>query len=154
LHAINIKSAAGIGRRLAEHRAQICLLGLKEIRKYWRINNHVLDLFLQYLDESIAKGINGDGDGAASVPSNTTSSTTGLGPFETPAMSPTQGLLTALDPVGQMRPGTMEGQYFSIVRTNWEGEDALDDLGLFLDPQLYANGPMQVEGLNFLQRCL
>ncbi|KAK2043497.1 hypothetical protein LZ31DRAFT_468172 [Colletotrichum somersetense] len=154
IHAINIKSADGISRRLAEHRAQICLLGLKEIQKYWRINNNVLDLFLQYLDESIAKRINGDGDGAASVPSNITSSTTGLGPFETLAMSPTQGLLTAQDPLGQMRPGTMEGQYFNIIRTNWEGEDALDDLGLFLDPQLYANGPMQVEGLNFLQRCL
>ncbi|KAK2034796.1 hypothetical protein LX32DRAFT_339870 [Colletotrichum zoysiae] len=91
---------------------------------------------------------------AASVPGNITSSKTGLGPFETLAVSPTQGLLTAQDPLGQMRPGTMEGQYSNIIRTNWEAEDALDDLGLFLDPQLYANGPMQVKGLNFLQRCL
>ncbi|GKT72021.1 cutinase transcription factor 1 [Colletotrichum tofieldiae] len=130
----------------------MCLLGLKEIQKYWRINNNVLDLFLQYLDESIAKRINGDGSEPA--PANATGSMTGLTPFDTSGMSPLQGLLAAQTPLGQSRPDATEDQYFNLMRTNWEGEDALEDLGLFLDPQLYANGPMQVEGLNFLQRCL
>ncbi|GKT64009.1 cutinase transcription factor 1 [Colletotrichum tofieldiae] len=134
------------------HLAQMCLLGLKEIQKYWRINNNVLDLFLQYLDESIAKRINGDGSEPA--PANATGSMTGLTPFDTSGMSPLQGLLAAQTPLGQSRPDATEDQYFNLMRTNWEGEDALEDLGLFLDPQLYANGPMQVEGLNFLQRCL
>ncbi|GKT50671.1 uncharacterized protein ColSpa_10852 [Colletotrichum spaethianum] len=152
IHAIDIKSADGIGRRLAEHRAQMCLLGLKEIQKYWRINNNVLDLFLQYLDESIAKRINSGG--ADSAPSNAVSSMAGLSPFDASGTSPLQGLFAAQDLPGQLRPEAMEDQYFNLMRTNWEGEDALEDLGLFLDPQLYANGPMQVEGLNFLQRCL
>ncbi|KAK1673319.1 fungal-specific transcription factor domain-containing protein [Colletotrichum godetiae] len=151
IHAIDIKSADGISRRLAEHRAEMCLLGLKEIQKYWRINNNVLDLFLQYLDESIAKRLNGDSTEPA--PTNTLpSSITGLGPFNNPEASPPVTLLH--DALQQARPEAMEDQYFSLMRTNWEGEDALEDLGLFLDPQLYANGPMQVEGLNFLQRCL
>ncbi|KAK7443713.1 hypothetical protein Landi51_09061 [Colletotrichum acutatum] len=150
IHAIDIKSADGISRRLAEHRAQMCLLGLKEIQKYWRINNNVLDLFLQYLDESIAKRLNGDS--TESAPSSALSSSiTGLEPFNDDAgTSPPVTLLQ--DALQQARPDAMEDQYFSLMRTNWEGEDALEDLGLFLDPQLYANGPMQVEGLNFLQR--
>ncbi|KAH8421667.1 Transcription factor, partial [Colletotrichum scovillei] len=151
IHAIDIKSADGISRRLAEHRAQMCLLGLKEIQKYWRINNNVLDLFLQYLDESIAKRLNGDSTESASS-SALPGSITGLEPFNDTGTSPTVTLLQ--DALQQARPDAMEDQYFSLMRTNWEGEDALEDLGLFLDPQLYANGPMQVEGLNFLQRCL
>lgn len=129
----------------------MCLLGLKEIQKYWRINNNVLDLFLQYLDESIAKRLNGDSTESASS-SALPGSITGLEPFNDTGTSPTVTLLQ--DALQQARPDAMEDQYFSLMRTNWEGEDALEDLGLFLDPQLYANGPMQVEGLNFLQRCL
>ncbi|KAF6818045.1 acyl-CoA dehydrogenase [Colletotrichum musicola] len=152
IHAIDIRSADGIGRRLAEHRAQMCLLGLKEIQKYWRINNNVLDLFLQYLDESIAKRLHNDGTEMAPAPAG---SATGHNPsLEASTTSPSQSLLSGQDPASHSRMDVMEDQYFNLMRTNWEGEDALGDLGLFLDPQLYANGPMQVEGLNFLQRCL
>ncbi|KAJ0356297.1 hypothetical protein KNSL1_000005 [Colletotrichum chrysophilum] len=149
IHAIDIKSADGIGRQLAVHRAQMCHLGLKEIQNYWRINNNVLDLFLQYLDKPIAKRIyNEDADAAAA--DGASGSTAGLSPFNT-ASTP-QNLST--DTVEQSRSDAIEDQYFNLMQTNWEGEHALGDLGLFLDPQLYANGPMQVEGLNFLQRCL
>ncbi|TIC93635.1 Cutinase transcription factor 1 alpha [Colletotrichum higginsianum] len=155
IHAIDVKSADGIGRQLAEHRAQMCLLGLKEIQKYWRINNNVLDLFLQYLDESVAKRLHGSGSDSAAPSNILGSAAAGQSPFQTSGTSPMQGgLLAAQDSSGQTRPDAMEDQYFNLMRTNWEGEDALGDLGLFLDPQLYANGPMQVEGLNFLQRCL
>ncbi|KAF4830154.1 Cutinase transcription factor 1 alpha [Colletotrichum tropicale] len=149
IHAIDIQSADGIGRQLAVHRAQMCHLGLKEIQNYWRINNNVLDLFLQYLDKPIAKRIyNEDADVAAA--DGASGSTAGLSPFNT-ASTP-QNLST--DTVEQSRSDAIEDQYFNLMQTNWEGEHALGDLGLFLDPQLYANGPMQVEGLNFLQRCL
>ncbi|KAF9870750.1 major facilitator superfamily transporter [Colletotrichum karsti] len=152
IHAIDIRSADGIGRRLAEHRAQMCLLGLKEIQKYWRINNNVLDLFLQYLDESIAKRLNNDNTESAPLNGDQTSPhASGISPLD-----PTRGTSQSLanDSADQSRTSVIEDQYFNLMRTNWEGEDALGDLGLFLDPQLYANGPMQVEGLNFLQRCL
>ncbi|KAL0936923.1 uncharacterized protein CTRU02_209139 [Colletotrichum truncatum] len=151
IHAIDIRSADGIGRRLAEHRAQMCLLGLKEIQKYWRINNNVLDLFLQYLDEPIAKRLHNNNTDSATAEGDP-GFTASFSPLDTSTTSPSHALLS--DPPVQRRSDAIEDQYFNLMRTNWEGEDALEDLGLFLDPQLYANGPMQVEGLNFLQRCL
>jgi hypothetical protein len=40
---------------LAEYRAQLCLLGLRELQKTWDVTNWVLQLFLQFLDQSTAK---------------------------------------------------------------------------------------------------
>ncbi|OLN89987.1 Cutinase transcription factor 1 alpha 2 [Colletotrichum chlorophyti] len=153
VHAIDIRTADGIGRRLAEHRAQMCLLGLKEVQKYWRINNNVLDLFLQYLDKSIAKRLNNNGEESASL-SGAPGVSSDITLPNNSTTSPLQAGMGSRQSLAQMGTDAMEDQYFSLMRTNWEGEDALGDLGLFLDPQLYANGPMQVEGLNFLQRCL
>ncbi|UKZ67054.1 uncharacterized protein TrAtP1_008217 [Trichoderma atroviride] len=59
IHTITIRRGTGLTRRLAEHRAETCLLCLKEVQKYWRINNNTLDLFLQYLDRSIAARLHG-----------------------------------------------------------------------------------------------
>ena len=59
IHALGIRRHIGMSQRIAEHRAQLCLLCLKEIQKYWRVNNNVLDIFLQYLDSSIAKRLHG-----------------------------------------------------------------------------------------------
>lgn len=152
MHAINLKTADGVGRRLAEHRAQICLLGLKEVQKFWRINNTVLDLFLQYLDESIARRLRGDGDAVrygktitatASVAATENRTTAGLPP-------PPE--------VPHPETSSFEDHYFSFLSTDWEGENALDDLGFILDPQFRpqtpAGGPAQIDGLNFLERCL
>lgn len=50
-----MKESTDISRHLAEHRAQICLLGLQEIQKSWRINNNILDLFLEHLDVSVSQ---------------------------------------------------------------------------------------------------
>lgn len=152
IHAINLKTADGIGRRLAENRAQICLLGLKEVQKFWRINNTVLDLFLQYLDESIAKRLRGDGDtsrdeGASAVVSREGSSA---------------GLVNSDPPAHEIPPGmpdtnTFEDHYFNLLQTNWEGDNAIDDLGYILGTSIQTQspgGPMQVNGLNFLERWL
>ena len=152
IHAINLKSADGIGRRLAETRAQICLLGLKEVQKFWRINNTVLDLFLQYLDESIAKRLRGDGDtsrdeGASAVVSREGSSA-GLTNTESPAQE---------IPPGVPETNTFEDHYFNLLQTNWEGDNAIDDLGYILGTSIQTQspgGPMQVNGLNFLERWL
>lgn len=152
IHAINLKTADGIGRRLAENRAQICLLGLKEVQKFWRINNTVLDLFLQYLDESIAKRLRGDGDtsreeGASAVASREGSSA-GLMNSDTPA----QEIQTEVPDTN-----SFEDHYFNLLQTNWEGDNAIDDLGFILGTSIQTQspgGPMQVNGLNFLERWL
>lgn len=162
IHAINLKTAEGVGRRLAEHRAQICLLGLKEVQKFWRINNTVLDLFLQYLDESIARRLRGTGDptrdsdrphAALAVETRPAASREG-------SSGPSDLLPQQADPLGQAPPETnsFEDQYFNLLSTDWEGENAIGDLGFILDPQFSietpAGGPAQLDGLNFLERRL
>ncbi|KAJ9152021.1 Cutinase transcription factor 1 (Acyl-CoA dehydrogenase domain-containing protein) [Pleurostoma richardsiae] len=157
IHAISIRRSVGIPRRIAEHKAQMCLLALKDIQKYWRINNRVLDLFLQYLDEAIAKRLHGSQGEAggqdeahrAHHPNgSTTTSDQNLGLFtsqsvpESTEQGPTRKTTEAF-----------EDQYFDILSSHWEGDDSLHDLGLFLDPQL-QDDPMQVEGLNLLERSL
>ncbi|KAK8147106.1 hypothetical protein G3M48_002095 [Beauveria asiatica] len=78
IHVISIRRDTGVNRRIAENRAQMCLICLKEIQKYWRINNNVLDIFFQYLDASIADRLHakqlyaGNGlSGAAATTANT-----------------------------------------------------------------------------------
>lgn len=158
IHAINLKTADGVGRRLAEHRAQICLLGLKEVQKFWRINNTVLDLFLQYLDESIAKRLRGEGDANRDDNLGTGSALTRISRETSSA-----GLVAPFDPTHQQQDHQLEAtgledQYFNFLSVNWEGENAIDDLGMILDPQFQAQsptgGPMQLDGLNSLERWL
>ena len=48
---------AGTARKLAEHRAKLCLLGLKELQKSWDLENWVLDLFFRCLDDQIARNL-------------------------------------------------------------------------------------------------
>lgn len=160
IHAINLKTADGVGRRLAENRAQICLLGLKEVQKFWRINNTVLDLFLQYLDESIARRLRGDGD--RSRDENLTATETGAASTRVSReTSSAGGLVAQVDPTQQQQHPEatgLEDQYVNFLSMNWEGENAIDDLGLVLDPQFQAQsptgGPMQLDGLNSLERWL
>jgi hypothetical protein len=90
----------------------MCLLGLQEIQKYWRINNNVLDLFLRYLDTSIANRLQppepqGGGGGVRYD-------------LETP----------------------LEDQYFNLLYGPWEGDGGMADLGLVLqvDEPLQMSG--------------
>lgn len=158
IHAINLKTADGVGRRLAEHRAQICLLGLKEVQKFWRINNTVLDLFLQYLDESIARRLRGGDDTGRDESAPSTADSTAISRERSSSRPP-----APIDPLDQnfrgMVPETsaFEDQYFNFLQTNWEGVNAIDDLGSILNPQVQTQnpgGPMQLNGLNFLERWL
>jgi hypothetical protein len=74
---------------LAEYRAQLCLLGLRELQKTWDVTNWVLQLFLQFLDQSTAKRLQLAADtedapaqqptiASASTPRDTESSDLGL----------------------------------------------------------------------------
>lgn len=47
----------GTARKLAEHRAKLCLLGLKELQKSWDLENWVLDLFFRCLDDRTARDL-------------------------------------------------------------------------------------------------
>lgn len=141
-----------MARRLAQHRAQICLLGLKEVQKFWRINNTVLDLFLQYLDRPIARRLGGDHVDRDSESDAIPVLAAVSGCSNTPNL-PTE---TNLSPP---ETNSFEDHYYNILSMNWEGEKAIDDLGLILDPRFQTHspvegGPAQVDGLNLLERRL
>lgn len=159
IHAIHLKTAEGVDRRLAEHRAQICLLGLKEVHKFWRINNTVLDLFLQYLDESIARRLRGDGetsqgdgnDNNKNSNSNSNRNRVAVISREGSAVPqaivapPATSAAAATDSIPPLQQPEM-----SFYESWAEGENnGLDDLAFLLDPAVH-----HADGLNFLERWL
>lgn len=152
IHAISIKRGVDVTRRIAEHRAQMCLLALQEIQKYWRINNNLLDLFLQYLDVSIAKRIHGTGQVEGMMPilePQLIGESQNAGRQTTPA--PDGGERYDFPtPQTQAQTKAFEDQYFNMLYGPWEGDDGVADLGLVLQ----ANDPLQMDCLNFLGRSL
>ncbi|KAH7113238.1 fungal-specific transcription factor domain-containing protein [Dendryphion nanum] len=54
IHVVHLRCSSGINRTITEHRAKVCLMGLKELQKTWEVTNWVLQLFFQYLDRSTA----------------------------------------------------------------------------------------------------
>ncbi|KAJ5129134.1 uncharacterized protein N7515_005173 [Penicillium bovifimosum] len=54
---IHFGRVIGTARKLAEHRAKLCLLGLKELQKSWDLENWVLDLFFRCLDDRTARDL-------------------------------------------------------------------------------------------------
>ena len=55
IHTISMRRSNDIGRQIAEKRAQVCLLGLKELKKTWDVDNWVLKLFFQHIDNPTKK---------------------------------------------------------------------------------------------------
>ncbi|OJJ99639.1 hypothetical protein ASPACDRAFT_43263 [Aspergillus aculeatus ATCC 16872] len=55
IHTLQFRRETGTGRKLAEHRARLCLLGLQELQKSWDLENWVLELFFRCLDNSTAR---------------------------------------------------------------------------------------------------
>ena len=158
IHVISIRRGTGVTRRIAEHRAQMCLLCLKEIQKYWRINITVLDLFLQYLDCSIAERLHAtnptDDRGATDVSGE-------AGADQTLAPAPASTGMPASNgaavggmvnpPVPSQPDMTFDDEYFTnLMNGHWEGDDALGDLGLFLQVDDASAG----KGLNVFGKGL
>lgn len=55
VHTLMSTRTSGLSKSLAEHRARLCFLGLKEMNRRWEMTNWILELFLKYLDRSIAR---------------------------------------------------------------------------------------------------
>ncbi|CVL13690.1 uncharacterized protein FPRN_12065 [Fusarium proliferatum] len=126
IHTISIKQKEeGVSRRIAENRAQMCLLGLQEIQKYWRINNNVLDLFLQYLDASIAQRLHGS-SGTLST-ANPSSGHLVLGQQTGGDIDGNHvggGLLSGfLSPQTQLQATSFEDQFFNMLYWPCEGDE-------------------------------
>lgn len=151
IHTIDIRTAEGVAKRLAESRAQMCLLGLKEIQKYWSINNLVLDLFFQYLDDSTAQRLNGDQSENEGPRSNTTVQES-RNESHAGHVDDTQRIHSSLQPL----PEILESElYLSLFGSNLEsGDTSTLDLGRFFDPQQPSTSPVQMGGMQYLERCL
>jgi hypothetical protein len=54
IHTIHLRSSEGTSATIAEHRAKVCLLGLRELQHTWEVRNWILQLFFHYLDRSTA----------------------------------------------------------------------------------------------------
>ncbi|BCS20188.1 fungal specific transcription factor domain-containing protein [Aspergillus puulaauensis] len=71
IHTVNLRRVEGTSRLVAEHRAKICLYGLRELQKTWEVTNWILQLFFQYLDRSMAGRLQTNGheeDGSQAMP--------------------------------------------------------------------------------------
>ncbi|KAL6918453.1 hypothetical protein FSST1_009948 [Fusarium sambucinum] len=149
IHAISIRRSNNVSQRIAESRAQMCLLGLQEIQKYWRINNNVLDLFLQYLDVSIARRLKGQHPAPDVVHATTGPSSeeqqhgnnemnVGEVPFDFPT------------PFTQDQSRAFEDQYIKMLYGPWDGGGG-PDFGATFDVD---NDSLQLESFNILGRSL
>ncbi|KAF2635174.1 hypothetical protein P280DRAFT_523272 [Massarina eburnea CBS 473.64] len=68
IHVAHVRKTGGVNRTIAEHRAKLCLLGLRELQRTWEVTNWVLQLFFQYLDRATADRLsveNAKDDGAS-----------------------------------------------------------------------------------------
>jgi hypothetical protein len=80
IHTLALRNSEGTQRYLVEHRAKLCLLGLRELQKTWEIKNWILQLFFQYLDQSTAARLEigeetGETDAAPRQPSDSQGAT-------------------------------------------------------------------------------
>lgn len=149
IHTISIKRNEHVSRRIAESRAQMCLLGLQEIQKYWRINNNVLDLFLQYLDVSIAQRLHGASQ--AQVMPNPEHGPITSEQRQADTNEPLLGAIASGLSTPQIQPhgSIFEDQFFNLLFGPWEGGDSLN-----LESTAEPNGPGSLAGLNNLRREL
>ncbi|KAF4439497.1 Cutinase transcription factor 1 alpha [Fusarium acutatum] len=67
IHTLQLKELQGGRRFVAEHRAKLCLVGLRELQKTWEYKNWILQLFFQYLDHTTALRLQVEGESGDST---------------------------------------------------------------------------------------
>lgn len=159
IHTIDIRRSTGVAKKLAEHRAQICLLGLKEIQKYWKINNTVLELFLRYIDQPIAQilcsneteRVQESGLSAARPNIERTSKNAGMThPSGSTHTSPQDSHM----PLEPSNVFVNQEQVFNVPLLSWGMEDMGDDFEYYLNPDNYVNDEQGVQDFDILERYL
>jgi hypothetical protein len=131
---------------LAEHRAKLCLLGLKELQKSWDLENWVLDLFFRCLDDRTARDLRlGDSGASASqvikglAPGSPTDSHKDRSESHTNELLPP----TQNDPSMHMDEPAVNMDWYELF--NVEGDDVLGLAGSLTNPD-YLN-PQNLEHL-------
>ncbi|KAJ5111999.1 hypothetical protein N7532_000044 [Penicillium argentinense] len=157
IHTIHFGRSTNTARKLAEHRAKLCLLGLKELQKSWDLENWVLDLFFRCLDDRTARNLRlAEGGLAPSLSSqlgkNSRPDTPALDMPSTQPLSPTSNndvipttdtqsepFLPAEDPINM--------DWYELF--NADGDDVMGMAGSLSNPD-YLNP----QNLEFLYRFL
>lgn len=147
----------GTARKLAEHRAKLCLLGLKELQKSWDLENWVLDLFFRSLDDRTARDLR-----LADVTMPTTTTQLPRDPAETAPAMPADGQYRppSPNPTESIIPTPEVGSSNALAEEaainmdwyelfNMEGDDVMGLAGSLSNPD-YLNP----QNLEFLYRFL
>jgi hypothetical protein len=159
IHTIHFGRVTGTARKLAEHRAKLCLLGLKELQKSWDLENWVLDLFFRSLDDRTARDlrladvtvppstsqVNG-----TQTPAETSLATPSSGPYGPLSPNPPERLLSTTHPVSPQDPVedvAINMDWYELL--NMEGDDVMGMAGSLSNPD-YLNP----QNLEFLYRFL
>lgn len=162
LHTIHFGRVTGTARKLAEHRAKLCLLGLKELQKSWDLENWVLDLFFRCLDDRTAKNLRLAEGG---LPSTLSSQLAKDSPIpDSPSMNMPCGGAQPLSPAShnnEIIPSTQDPPLLNstedvAINMDWyelfnntEGDDVMGLAGSLTNPD-YLNP----QNLEFLYRFL
>ncbi|OQD80141.1 hypothetical protein PENANT_c039G09033 [Penicillium antarcticum] len=159
IHTIHFGRVTGTSRKLAEHRAKLCLLGLKELQKSWDLENWVLDLFFRCLDDRTARDlrlvdatispstsrVNGLPTLAeASLPTPTSGPRGLLSPNQQEGLWPSTNPVTLQDPT---EDAAINMDWYELL--NMEGDDVMGMAGSLSNPD-YLNP----QNLEFLYRFL
>ncbi|CAI7642479.1 unnamed protein product [Penicillium crustosum] len=158
IHTIHFGRVTGTARKLAEHRAKLCLLGLKELQKSWDLENWVLDLFFRCLDDRTARDLRladpamsstsqtGDDRNIEEIPPASPAS----GPYRPRSPNAGEDLLQTPNMVSHHNPGeeaTINMDWYELF--NVEGDDVMGLAGSLSNPD-YLNP----QNLEFLYRFL
>lgn len=158
MHAISLQRSRDTTRRLAENRAQMCLIGLKEMQKYWEVNNLVLELFFQYIDESTARTLRPSEAATSSDAAPNEDGTRAAGEILSVGDRAVPSFYDnneELDPPSEY-PGLAGGDPLlseSSQSILYESSTS-DPFAFFMDSQARINDGLDMQGLQFLQRCL
>jgi hypothetical protein len=162
IHTIHFGRVASTAKKLAEHRAKLCLLGLKELQKSWDLENWVLDLFFHCLDDRTAENLrlvdNGLSESALSTQltkgthmPDSSSLHTPCSPTSRP-LSPTSAdsilpIVQNTGPLNQLEDASVNMDWYELF--NIEGDDLSGLAGSLTNPD-YLNP----QNLEFLYRFL
>lgn len=154
IHTIHFGRITGTARKLAEHRAQLCLLGLKELQKSWDLENWVLDLFFRCLDDRTARDLRLADGAPAPITKGAVPDEPSLHPGSGPTrqVSPSVGVdgLPSLQNEPSVHPAddaAINMDWYELF--NVEGDDFLGLAGSLTNPD-YLNP----QNLEFLYRFL
>ncbi|KAF3007033.1 hypothetical protein E8E15_000258 [Penicillium rubens] len=153
IHTIHFGRVTDTARKLAEHRAKLCLLGLKELQKSWDLENWVLDLFFRCLDDRTARDLR---LADPALPSSTpqtggrnveiTPASPASGPYRPPSPNAGDNLLGTTNPMPHHNPGeeaAINMDWYELF--NVEGDDVMGLAGSLSNPD-YLN-PQNLEFL-------